>query len=77
MLWAAFGYNRRIGLVPLNGDPEAARRGVTSWVIRALYEAFLPDIMVDGREFIYDGAGPYCGLIVKDILREIEIRVME
>jgi transposase len=77
MLWAAFGYNRHIGLVPLDSDPEAARGGVTSWVIRVLYEAFLPDIIVDSREFIYDGAGPHRGLIVKDILREMGIRVME
>jgi transposase len=77
MLWAAFGHNRRTGLVPLDGDPEAARGGVTSWVIRALYEAFLPEIMVDGGEFMYDGAGPHRGLIIRDILREMGIRVME
>ena len=30
MLWAAFGHNRRTGLIPLDGDPLAARGGVTS-----------------------------------------------
>lgn len=50
MLWAAFGHNRRTVLVPLAGDPLAARGGVTSRVIRALYEAFLPSIMVEGGE---------------------------
>ena len=77
MLWAAFGHNRRIGLIPLDGDPLAARGGVTSWDIRNLYEAFLPDIIVEGGEFMHDGAGPHRGLIVKEILREMEIRVME
>jgi hypothetical protein len=76
MLWAVFGHDRRSGLVPLDGDPLAARRGVTSWVIRELYRAFLPDVMVEGGEFMHDGAGVHRGNIIKDILREIEIRVM-
>jgi len=76
MLWAAFGHNRRTGLVPLDGDLLAAREGITSWVIRELYQAFLPDIIVEGGEFMHDGAGPHRGHIVKDILREIGIRVM-
>jgi len=76
MLWAAFGHNRRTGLVPLEGDPEALRGGVSSWVIRNLYEAFLPDIMVEGGEFMQDGAGPHRGRIVKEILQEMGIRVM-
>lgn len=76
MLWAAFGHNRRTGLIPLDGDLLAERGGVTSWVIRELYQAFLPNIMVDGGEFMHDGAGPYRGHIVKDILREMGIRVM-
>jgi hypothetical protein len=33
--------------------------------------------MVEGGEFMYDGAGPYRGLIIRDILKEIGIRVME
>lgn len=77
MFWAAFGHNRRTGLIPLDGDPLAARGGVTSWVIRALYSAFLPEIVVEGGEFMHDGAGPHRGNIVKEILREMHIRVME
>ncbi len=41
------------------------------------YEVFLPDIMVDSGEFMHDGASPYRGLIIKDILREMGIRVIE
>lgn len=77
MLWAAFGHNRRTGLVPLDGDPLAARGGVTSWVIRCLYQAHLPEVMVEGGEFMHDGAGVHRGNIVKSLLREMEIRVME
>ncbi len=46
------------------------------WVIRALYQAFIPGIIVKGGEFMHDSAGPHRGLIVRDILREMEIRVM-
>jgi hypothetical protein len=76
MLWAAFGSNRRTGLVPLDGDPEAPRGGVTSWVIREVYRAFLPDIMIEGGEFMHDGAGPHRGHIVRDLLRQMDIKVM-
>jgi transposase len=76
MLQAAFGHNRRTGLIPLNGDPLAARRGVTSWVIRQLYAAFLPEIIVEGGELMHDGAGPHRRHVVRDILVEMNIRVM-
>jgi transposase len=76
MLWAAFGSNRRTGLVPLDGDPLAARGGVSSWVIREVYRAYLPDIMVEGGQFMHDGAGPHRGHIVVDLLRQMGIRVM-
>jgi transposase len=75
MLWAAFGHNRRTGIIPLDGDLLAARNRITSWVIRALYQAFLPDIIERG-EFMHDGARPHPGHIVRDILREMQIRVM-
>jgi hypothetical protein len=45
MFWAAFGQDIRTGLVPLDGDPLAARGGVTGWVIVQLYRSFLPTIL--------------------------------
>jgi hypothetical protein len=76
MFWACFRDNIRSGLVPLDGDPEAKRNGITSWVIRALYEGHLPDMMAEGGEFMHDGAGPHRGLIVLAKLRQLGIRVM-
>ena len=76
MLWAGFGHNRRTGLVLLDGDPTVARGGVTSWVIKALHEAFLPDIIVERREFRHDRAGVHRRQIMKDILEEMHIRVI-
>ena len=69
MLWAAFRYNQRTGLTPLDRDPTAQRRGVTSSVIRALYQTFLPEIVVERGELTHDGAGPYRGYIVQDNLK--------
>ena len=77
MLWAAFGHNRKTELIPLDGDPLAARGGVTSWVVGALYEAFLPEIVIEGEGFMHDGAGPHRGLIVRDILQEMHFRIMK
>jgi hypothetical protein len=77
ILWAAFGSNRRTGLVPVDSDPEAPRGGVTSWVIREVYRAFLPDIMVKEGEFIHDRAGPHRGYIVLDLLRQLDIKVIK
>lgn len=75
MLWATFCFGRRTGLISLDGDPLAPRVGVSFWVIRALHQAFLPEIVEDW-EFMYDGAGPHRGLIVREILGEMQIRVM-
>lgn len=76
MLWACFRDNLRSGLVPLDGDPEAPRGGVTSWVISALYESYLPDMMAEGGEFMHDGAGPHRGRIVVAKLQELGIRII-
>jgi transposase len=76
MLWAAFGFDRRTGLVPLDGDPLARRGGISSWVIEQLYRSYLPTIMSDGDIFMHDGAGLYRGHIVVRLLQEMGITVM-
>ena len=48
MFWAAFsGATRRIGLIPLFGDPEAERIGITGLVIKDLYRRILPTLIVN------------------------------
>ena len=44
MVSAAFGFNQRTGLLPLEGDPESARGGVTSWAIYRLWGFGTPSI---------------------------------
>jgi hypothetical protein len=59
--WAAFGHNRCTGLDPFNGDPQAARNRVTSWVIQNLYQA------------LQNGTGLHQRHIVEEMLEEINI----
>lgn len=76
MFWAAFGFNRRTGLLPLEGDPEAARGGVTAWIIRGVYESFLPDILGPGDIFMHDGASVHRAYIVRELLENMGVEVM-
>jgi transposase len=76
MFWAAFGFNRRTGLLPLDGDPDAARGGVTAWVIRGVYKSFLPDILGPGDIFMHDGASVHRAYIVQQLLEDMGVEVM-
>jgi transposase len=76
MFWAAFRQDIRTGLVPLDGDPEAKRGGVTGWVIRELYRAFLPTILQPGDIFMHDGASIHTARIVKALLQEMGVDIM-
>ena len=76
MFWAIFGFQTRSGLVPLDGDPEARRNGVSGRVIRALYSAFLPEFVGPEDIFMHDNAPVHTAHIVRDVLRELDIEVM-
>ena len=79
MFWAAFcGAARRTGLIPLFGNPEAERRGVTGLVIEELYRRILPTLVVNQDSiFQYDNAPTHTATVVRDALAEMEIEVME
>lgn len=79
MFWAAFsGSTRRTGLIPLFGNPEAERIGITSFVIRDLYTRVLPTLLLnqDGI-FQQDNASTHTAYIVRDTLAELGIEVMD
>ncbi|OGE49971.1 hypothetical protein PENARI_c019G06796 [Penicillium arizonense] len=79
MFWAAFcGAARRTGLIPLFGNPEAERRGVTSLVIEELYRQILPTLISnqDGI-FQYDNAPTHTASVVQRALADMDIEVME
>ncbi|KAJ5529938.1 hypothetical protein N7527_003331 [Penicillium freii] len=53
MFWAAFsGANRRTGLIPLFGNAEAERTGITGLVIEELYRRILP-ILLENQDSIF------------------------
>ena len=46
MFWAAFcGLPRRSGIIPLFGDPESRRGGISSRTIEELYRRVLPTLL--------------------------------
>lgn len=70
MFWAAFGYNKRTNLVPLFGDPDSARGGVTSRQILSCLQEYLPTILKPSNIFMQDNASTHTARIVQDWLSE-------
>ena len=66
----------RSGLVPLNGNKELARGGVTRRVIQALYSTFLAEFVRLDDIFMHDNAPVYTACIVRQLLDEMGIEVM-
>jgi len=77
MFWAAFGQDSRTGLVPLHGDSDSARGGVTARVIVDLYRAFLPTIPEPNDIFMHDGAPVHTARIVRTVLQEMGVTIMD
>lgn len=77
MFWAAFGGDQRTELIQLDGDPNSAKGGVTGVIIRDLYRVQLPHFLRDGDIFMQDGASVHRARIVKELLIELGIELME
>lgn len=77
MFWAGFGENMRTELIAVDGDPESARGGVTGAIIHDLYRTQLPLLLRDGDIFMHDGASVHRAVIVKKLLTELRIEVMD
>lgn len=76
MFWAAFGEDIRTDLVPLSGDPNSSRGGVTGRRIRELYAAVLPQILTENSIFMHDNAPVHTARIVRSLLEELGVEVM-
>ena len=76
MFWAAFGQDTRTGLIPLDGDPDSRRGGITARVIVSLYEAFLPTILQPGDIFMQDNASVHTARITRAILQSMGVSTM-
>lgn len=76
MFWAAFGEQMRTGLVPLNGDLESKRGGVTGAIINILYQSFLPDLLQPGDVFMHNNAPVHTAGAVQATLDELGVEMM-
>ena len=70
MFWAGFACGRRTALVPLLGDPDSARGGVTSRQILQCLQDNLPTIAEPGYLFAQDNASTHTARIVQEWLIE-------
>lgn len=79
MFWAYFsGTPRKTGLIPLYGDPNAQRKGITKEVIHNLYRGILPTLLAnEDAIFQYDNAPTHTAYIVQELLRELGVNVMD
>lgn len=81
MFWAAFsGQPRRSGLIPLDGDTESLRGGVSSRTIEALYRRVLPTLLNSYNQnaiFQQDNAPVHTAYIVRETLNELGFEIME
>lgn len=68
---------RRTALVPMNGDPDSERGGVTARVYRAVLEERLPTILDVDSIFMQDGAGIHRVRIIKEFFASIGINLMD
>jgi hypothetical protein len=75
IFWAGFGYNSHTSLVPSDGDPESrGRRGVTSWVIHSVNEAFYLDCF--SLAIPLCRMAPQSRLRIRTLLSDIQIQLM-
>ena len=76
MFWAAFGEQMHAGLIPLGGDLESKRGGVTGAIISILCQSFLPDLLQPGDIFIHDNAPVHTAGAIRATLEALEVGVM-
>jgi transposase len=77
MFWAAFGYGIRTQLVPMNGDPDSARGGITARVYQEVLSTYLRPILYLHDIFMHDGASIHTAHLIRDWLLEHRIEVMD
>lgn len=77
MFWAAFGFGVRTALVPMEGDPESAKGGVTARVYKEVLDEHLLPILQYGAIFMHDNAPIHTAHTIRDWLQENKINVMD
>jgi hypothetical protein len=77
MFWATFGYGIRATLVPMDGDPESTRGGVTDRVYKEVLDRHLPPVLRFGAIFMHDNAPIHTAHIIREWLAEQGIDVID
>jgi transposase len=77
MFWGAIGYGIKGPLVPLDGDPDSKRHGVTARVYKGLLQEYLPTILEPEMIFMHDNAPIHTARIIRDYLEEINLFVID
>ncbi|RYO78149.1 hypothetical protein DL766_007935 [Monosporascus sp. MC13-8B] len=77
MFWGGIRYGKRSFLVALDGDPEAARGGVTGRVYRDHLDEYLPECLDGDSIFMQDNAPVHTARIVKEWLQRQAVEVLE
>ena len=68
MFWAAFSFNDRSELRPLDGDPESRHGGITGRIILTTLQEEMPKICGPGSIFAQDNAPTHTCILVQDWL---------
>ena len=76
MFWAAFGWGIRTELVPMRGDTESKRGGVTARRYIEVLEEYLPTILENDSIFMQDNAPIHTARIVKAWFQERDIDIV-
>lgn len=76
MFWARFEENMHTELIAVNEDSESAHKKVTDMIIHDLYEIQLSLLLWDENIFMHDRASVHQAIIVKELLIQLEIEIM-
>ncbi|EED11522.1 transposable element tc3 transposase, putative [Talaromyces stipitatus ATCC 10500] len=77
MFWGGFKFDERSPLVPLTPDGSSAGGGITATVIKQLYMEQLPGLLREGDIFMQDNAPVHRAHIIRNLLRELGLDLME
>lgn len=78
MFWACFaGSPPKTGLIPLSRHPDAEKKGITKEIIHDLYQRILPTFDNEDAIFQHDNAPTHTALIVRALLRELNITLID
>ncbi|KAF5694447.1 Nuf2 family [Fusarium denticulatum] len=69
MFFGAINYDKPSRVVPLPGDPESEKGGVTGRRILTCLQSYLPDLIEEGETFQHDNARTFTCRKVQDWLR--------